>query len=487
MNATRILRLLAAALALTLLAAACSGSRDADDSATLSTAEADLATGEPEPTGATDSGDSPTVATDDRDADTDDGVDAPEAEVAEFADADDMAEDEMEGGDDESISDAARSSEDVAVEPLPIPEPEPQPEPQAGLLTAADVDDNLNLASFGRLSSEWQVIGPGVPQIEVRDRIVVDLLGTNGVGIGNTALTVTAGQSRRTVVTDSAGRAYLFPSWLGLDIGSGLEIATGGNLWSLDADDVASGEVALTIDGDTTPPSALDVALVLDVTGSMADELRYLTVEFESIVARVEADYGNVDMRFALVVYRDAGDDFVTRSFDFTGSVAEVRDWLAGQVADGGGDFPEAMDAALAEAEVLSWRPGDDVARVLILNADAPPHDDRIAATLTSAQALGEDGVRIYPLAASGVDRSAEFLMRAMAVTTGGRHLFLTSDSGIGGEKLEPKADCYVVTDLDDLLYRVLASELAGERIEPTPEQILRTVGDYDRGVCGGQ
>ena len=43
---------------------------------------------------------------------------------------------------------------------------------------------------------------------------------------------------------------------------------------------------------------------------------------------------------------------------------------------------------------------------------------------------------------------------------------------------------CYDVTGLDDLLYRVLASELAGERIEPAREQILRTVGQIDRGVC---
>ena len=82
------------------------------------------------------------------------------------------------------------------------------------------------------------------------------------------------------------------------------------------------------------------------------------------------------------------------------------------------------------------------------------------------------------------MDRSAEFLMRTMAATTGGRHLFLTGDSGIGGEKLEPKAECYVVTGLDDLLYRVFATELAGERIEPADAQIVRTVGTYDRGRC---
>ena len=216
----------------------------------------------------------------------------------------------------------------------------------------------------------------------------------------------------------------------------------------------------------------------------MSDELRFLTVEFESIVERLSNDYTNVDMRFALIVYRDVGDQFVTRAFDFTSDPSEITSWLQRQRADGGGDFPEAMEAALIDATDLSWTEGPDVARALVLNADAPPHTRNIADAFTASKTLGEQGVRIYSLAASGVDRSAEFLMRTMAATTGGRHLFLTGDSGIGGEKLEPKAQCFVVTGLDDLLYRVIATELAGERIEADSSQIVRTVGNYDRGLC---
>ena len=74
--------------------------------------------------------------------------------------------------------------------------------------------------------------------------------------------------------------------------------------------------------------------------------------------------------------------------------------------------------------------------------------------------------------------------MRAMALRTGGRHLFLTSDSGIGGARLDPRAQCYDVTGLDDLLYRVLASELAGERIEADASHVIRTVGQVSNGVC---
>jgi hypothetical protein len=96
-------------------------------------------------------------------------------------------------------------------------------------------------------------------------------------------------------------------------------------------------------------------------------------------------------------------------------------------------------------------------------------------------------GIRIYPLAASGVGEAAEYLMRIMAATTGGRHLFLTDDSGVGLAHQEPKVQCYVVTRLDQLLVRVLAAELSGERVEPSPDQVIRTVGDYDNGYCSDQ
>jgi hypothetical protein len=74
--------------------------------------------------------------------------------------------------------------------------------------------------------------------------------------------------------------------------------------------------------------------------------------------------------------------------------------------------------------------------------------------------------------------------MRASAAISGGRYLFLTDDSGVGESHSEPKIACYVVTRLDQLIVRVIASELAGVRVEPGEEQIIRTSGLYEKGVC---
>jgi len=105
---------------------------------------------------------------------------------------------------------------------------------------------------------------------------------------------------------------------------------------------------------------------------------------------------------------------------------------------------------------------------------------------LESVHTARKKGIRIYPLAASGVGDKAEFMMRNAEVLTQGRYLFLTDDSGVGGSHQEPNTPCYVVTRLDQLIARVIDSELAGQRIEANTKDIVRSVGDYDNGVCAG-
>jgi len=74
--------------------------------------------------------------------------------------------------------------------------------------------------------------------------------------------------------------------------------------------------------------------------------------------------------------------------------------------------------------------------------------------------------------------------MRSIAAFTNSRYLFLTDDSGYGNPHAEPEVDCYVVTHLDNLMIRVMKSLLFGLRDEPSANDIIRYVGNYNRGVC---
>jgi hypothetical protein len=228
----------------------------------------------------------------------------------------------------------------------------------------------------------------------------------------------------------------------------------------------------------------LDVALVVDTTGSMGDEISYLQKEFIALSSAIEAAYPDAEQRWALVVYKDRGDVYVTRWFDFRAEPEVFREKLAEQSAGGGGDFPEAPEAAFEVMNQFAWRTADDVARLAFWVADAPHHDDKaeaLAAALRTAQGLG---VHVYPVASSGIDDFTELTMRSAAQLTGGRYLFLTNDSGLGGNHKEPSIPCYFVTSLRDAITRMVDIELSGVYREPEPGQILRTGGNPEDGAC---
>jgi hypothetical protein len=234
-------------------------------------------------------------------------------------------------------------------------------------------------------------------------------------------------------------------------------------------------------------PSAreqLDVALVIDTTGSMGDEIQYLQSEFLALSSAIETKYPNAEQRWALVLYRDQGDEYVTRWFDFRDSAEDFRDKLGMQSAHGGGDFPEAPDAAFETVAQLGWRQDAKVARLAFWVADAPHHNERAGSMAASIRGARDLGVHVYPVASSGVDELTEISMRSAAQLTGGRYLFLTNDSGVGGSHKEPSIPCYFVTKLDKAILRMVDTEMTGNYGEPTGDDIIRTSGNPTNGSC---
>jgi hypothetical protein len=223
---------------------------------------------------------------------------------------------------------------------------------------------------------------------------------------------------------------------------------------------------------------------VIDTTGSMGDEIDYLQAELGAISKSIQASYPNASQRWSLVVYRDQGDDYVVRTFDFDANVDHFRTNLAAQSVDGGGDFPEAPEAAFAEVVKLSWRSDADTARLAFWVADAPHHEESAQKLAAALRATRELDVHVYPVASSGVDELTELTMRSAAQLTGGRYLFLTDDSGVGGAHKEPTIPCYFVTRLDKAIVRMVDVEMSGTYHEPAASDVLRTGGNVQDGAC---
>jgi hypothetical protein len=213
----------------------------------------------------------------------------------------------------------------------------------------------------------------------------------------------------------------------------------------------------ITLKTTCSQSNVANIAFVVDATGSMGDEIKYLQVELNDVIANVSAMNKEVELRTGSVFYRDHGEDYLTRYIDFQREPAPLMQFINEQSAKGGGDYQEAVEDALTTAlDSLHWD-NDARAKIVFLILDAPPHDaakEKMKSVMMQASAMG---VRIVPIVCSGVDKSTEYLMRSLALATNGSYVFLTDDSGIGNKHIKPTTDDYKVELLNDLLQRVIA------------------------------
>lgn len=122
----------------------------------------------------------------------------------------------------------------------------------------------------------------------------------------------------------------------------------------------------------------LDLVFVQDCTGSQGSYISSATKNIEEICAHIFESgklQSQEDLRVGLVAFRDhppQDHTYVVKNFGFSSDISKVHRDLAGLYASGGGDGPEAVTAALAEALHMDWR--EHASKMVVLIADAPPH-----------------------------------------------------------------------------------------------------------------
>src|SRR6476660_9170847 len=100
----------------------------------------------------------------------------------------------------------------------------------------------------------------------------------------------------------------------------------------------------------------VEVAFVLDTTGSMGGLIEGAKRKIWSIAVAIVDANPDAEIRMGLVAYRDIGDDYVTKKFDLTSDIQDIYANLLELRARGGGDWPESVNEALHVAvDKLSW------------------------------------------------------------------------------------------------------------------------------------
>lgn len=357
-------------------------------------------------------------------------------------------------------------------------------------------DDNVAFDSFLSYLDKYAGLSNILP-INISERYVVTIMATQSQRpLPGATLVINANDAPLFVGTTNATGGVLFhPRAHGAAEEAEVfdyTVTVDGGVVAFGQFDRLPGGADVTIDADVVyeVPDTIrvDIALVLDTTGSMGDEIKKLKDTYKKVAEQINAIAPNLDVRFGMVLYRDKGDDYVTKVVPFTGDVQSFVADLKQASADGGGDTPEDLQEALDEAlHALKWRANADI-RVLFTLADAEPQ--LYAGQTTYPELLQEmvaEGIHLHAIAASGSSEAAEYVSRQMAQFCFGYFLFLTygndvpgkpgSGTGSGGED-GYTVHQYLSGTLDELMvklvtqdvYAILGLPIPGTEPEPEPE-----------------
>jgi uncharacterized protein YegL len=176
----------------------------------------------------------------------------------------------------------------------------------------------------------------------------------------------------------------------------------------------------------------VEVAFVLDTTGSMGALIEGAKRKIWSIATTIADSNPDADIRMGLVAYRDIGDDYVTRTFGLTTDIQDLYANLLELKARGGGDWPESVNEALDVAvNQLQWTPSGDVRRIIFLVGDAPPHMDYAQDTkYPKTLGVARQKEIVVNAVLAGDARDTERVWRDIAQNGNGRFIPIPQDGG---------------------------------------------------------
>jgi Mg-chelatase subunit ChlD len=209
--------------------------------------------------------------------------------------------------------------------------------------------------------------------------------------------------------------------------------------------------------------------LLFDATGSMALYWNVTMQSIDTIIRRILEVGGQNSVAMKIVAYRDDcdGEKVIEQSL-WSQSATELRAFIAGIQATGGGDVPEAVDRAL---QIAIQEP--EVSRIMLVG-DAPPHRERDCQR--EAAELGHMARPVFPIAI-GKNPCAHKAFHMIAELSGGKLIELTNQEELfelvtllivhdvgGEEKVQEYAQRYQLTSGGARLVKMLTGGAPAQR-----------------------
>ena len=344
--------------------------------------------------------------------------------------------------------------------------------PRAGQVTCSVTDDNSDYTYWNELiaykngnnrySSRYYsgVFGQYANKFAFKTNNRLELNVINGNDVK-----VTIKNTQIQAYADNFHKVYLFPETSQTNYQVEISYVDSNNQNCLLEQTVSNGQI-IDLGQTFTTSNNLQIMFVIDATGSMGDEIKYLQAEIDDVITKVKEDNQSANIQLAIMMYRDLSDEYVMRYSDFTTDVEYQKAFLAEQKAQGGDDFEEAVDEALATAMNKQWDP--NATKLLFHVADAPAHDSGVPKWNTATRNASSKGIKIFPVASSGIDMKTEYFFRCESILTGGQYVFITDNSGIGGShKVAETEHPLTVEYLNSCLVRLINGYFKGVMTQP--------------------
>ena len=333
---------------------------------------------------------------------------------------------------------------------------------QAGKLTAGEVNDFAKWHLWSRILEQSHASYISTWRMRVQERYRVQVTNAKQFPIADAEVSLlnAEGKTLFSGRTDNTGHAELWANIFtdSKDAAAAIVCAHNGLTDTILQPLLFPKENLFILDEACAAPEHVDVFFIMDATGSMGDELRYMNAELQDVISRSGSAVPGTVIRTGALVYRDHQDDYLNRLSPLTEDIRVTQAFLNAQHANGGGDYEEAVpEAMMAAVNVAGWS-AHARARIAFLILDAPCHNDSATLAILHEQSLAaaKAGIRIVPVVCSGLQEAGELLMRELALLTNGTSFFLTDDSGIGDKHLKPTTDSLKVEHLNDMLVRTI-------------------------------
>ncbi len=184
---------------------------------------------------------------------------------------------------------------------------------------------------------------------------------------------------------------------------------------------------------DIVDGKALEMVFVIDTTGSMGGLIEGAKQKIWSIVNDVMQKEAQPRVKVGLVAYRDHGDAYVTKVLPLTEDLDEAYSILMDYEAAGGGDFPEAVADALADAVgKAGWsKKSDEVAQIIFLVGDAPPQSGRTQPNILTLAEKAVNRNMIVNTIQCGSNPDTRTVWQGIAQHGGGKYFAIAQDGGV--------------------------------------------------------